>query len=154
MVNRLLVNLRFPTTNEHTHSGLRVWVRAEGNISEAAFGPIHVSQLCHVSGVPATSTDLVSSTKPGTPGQGIGRRPTSVGQSAVRATPEPVAAPFSGRQAGCQRRRLGQRGRNSRGSHVPPRSAGKPHTGQRTSELDVPSKSETGGSWPHHQAHQ
>lgn len=36
MVNRLLVNLRFPTTNGHTHSGLRVWVRAEGNIPGAA----------------------------------------------------------------------------------------------------------------------
>ena len=154
MVNRLLVNLRFPRTYEHTHSGLRVWVRAEGNISKAALDPIHVNQLCRVSGVPATSTDLVSSTEPGTPGKGIGRRPTSVGQSAVRATPEPVTAPFSGRQAGCQRRRLGQRGRNSRGSHVPPGSAGKPHTGRRTSELDVPSKSETGGCWPHHQAHQ
>lgn len=154
MVNRLLVNLRFPTTNGHTHSGLRVWVRAVGNISKAALGPIHINQLCRVLGVPATSTDLVSSTKPGTPGQGIGRRPTSVGQSVVRATPEPVAAPFSGRQAGCQCHRLGQRGRNSRGSHVPSGSAGKPHTGRRTSELDVPSKSETGGSWPHHQAHQ
>src|SRR5215467_6412251 len=40
MVNRLLVNLRFPRTNEHTHSGLRVWVRVEGNISEAAFDPM------------------------------------------------------------------------------------------------------------------
>jgi len=72
MVNRLLVNLRFPRTNEHTHSGLRVWIRAESNISEAALGPIHVNQLYRVSGVPATSTDLVSSIKPGTPGQGIG----------------------------------------------------------------------------------
>jgi hypothetical protein len=128
MVNRLLVNLRFPTTNGHTHSGLRVWVRAGSNISEAALGPMHVNQFGRVSGVPVTSTDLVSSTKPGTPGKGIGRRPTSVGQSAVRATPEPVAAPFSGRQAGCQCRRLGQRGRNSHGSHVPPGSAGKPRT--------------------------
>src|SRR5262245_52526307 len=40
MVNRLLVNLRFPRTNEHTHSGLRVWVRVGGNIAKAAFDPM------------------------------------------------------------------------------------------------------------------
>src|SRR5262245_35425467 len=36
MVNRLLVNPRLPTTNEHTHSGSGVWVRVEGRIAEAA----------------------------------------------------------------------------------------------------------------------
>ena len=151
MVNRLVVNPRLPRTNEHTQSGLWVWVRGQGNIAEAALDPMRDTQSRRTSGVPVTSTDLVSSTAPGTPGQGIGRRPTAVGQSAVRATPELAAAPFRGRQAGGQCRRPGQRGRSSRGGHVPPGSTGKPCAGRRASELDVPTDSKAGGSWPPHQ---
>src|SRR3954469_19726129 len=35
MVNRSLVNPRFPRTYEHTHSDFRVWVRDEGDIAKA-----------------------------------------------------------------------------------------------------------------------
>ena len=59
--------------------------------------------------------------------------------------------PCGGRRAGRQCWAPGQRGRSSRGGHVPPGGTGKPCTGQRASELDVPSDSKAGGSWPHHE---
>lgn len=150
MVNRSLVNPRRPT-NINTPTA----VHGSGCSSRTRFwlfSNLRVDQRLGAHGRDAEDLiELGIGIKPGTPGQGVGRGPTSVGQSAVRATPEPATAPSRGRRAGRQCCGPGQRSRSSRGGHVPPGRTGKPCTGRRASGLDVPEDSKTGGSWPHHE---
>jgi hypothetical protein len=64
-----------------------------------------------------------------------GRGPTADGESAGRATPEPVQPPCQGSVEWSPRPDQGQRTRRTRGRDAPPGSLGKPGTGGRGRDI-------------------